>query len=224
MKILTGDVIRANLPAQWRLMNRIVRARFLTGDFATGIRFVDAVAEAAETADHHPDIDLRYLHVDLALVSHSAGGVTQRDLDMAETISGIAAGLGVSAAPERLTEIEIALDTVRAESIAPFWAAVLDGDIGRVQGSAEFFSSYGGTVTENTGQVPPLWFQLAEQHDTPRQRFHLDVWVPDDQAQARIERAVKAGGSVVDTSHAPSFTVLEDKQGNRACICTSGDS
>ena len=99
MKILTGDVIRANLPAQWRLMNRIVRARFLTGDFASGIRFVDAVAEAAETADHHPDIDLRYLHVDLALVSHSAGGVTQRDLDMAETISGIAARLGLDLDP-----------------------------------------------------------------------------------------------------------------------------
>lgn len=224
MKILTGDVIRANLPAQWRLMNRIVRARFLTGDFATGIRFVDAVAEAAETADHHPDIDLRYLHVDLALVSHSAGGVTRRDLDMAETISGIAAGLGIGAAPERLTEIEIALDTARAESIAPFWAAVLGGEIGREQDSEEFDSAYAGSVTENTGQVPPLWFQLTEQHDTPRQRFHLDVYVPADVAQARIERAVKAGGTVVDTEHAPGFTVLEDKQGNRACICTSADS
>lgn len=221
MEILSNSRIHETLAPEWRLVNRTVRARFLSGDFPTGVRFVDAVAEAAEDADHHPDIDLRYLHVDLELTSHSAGGVTRRDISVAARISEIAAGLGIGAAPERLTEIEIALDTPRAESIAPFWAAVLGGDIGEVNGSSGFSSDYGGMVTENTGQVAPLWFQLTDEHPTPRQRFHLDVWVPHDQAQTRIDRAVKAGGTVIDTDHAPSFTVLEDRQGNRACICVS---
>lgn len=212
MDILPNDQVREALPSQWRLVFRTVRARFLTGDFATGIGFVDAVAEAAEAADHHPDIDLRYLHVDLSLISHSAGGVTLRDIRLAAQISEIAAQQGITAAPERLAEVEIVLDTWRAQSIAPFWAAVLDGDIGRENGD---------TVTENTGQVPPLWFQPTDEHAPPRQRFHLDVWVPHDAAQDRISRAVKAGGTVVDDSQAPTFTVLQDRDGNSACICTS---
>jgi 4a-hydroxytetrahydrobiopterin dehydratase len=65
-----------------------------------------------------------------------------------------------------------------------------------------------------------LWFQSTEAHETPRQRFHLDLWLPHDVADERIAAAVAAGGSVVDDSQAPSFTVLADAEGNRACICT----
>ena len=52
----------------------------------TGINFVAAVAKAAEAADHHPDIDIRYTKIICALSTHSAGGITQKDLDMAAEI------------------------------------------------------------------------------------------------------------------------------------------
>ena len=68
--------------------------------------------------------------------------------------------------------------------------------------------------------MPLLWFQDTEAHETPRQRFHLDVWVPHDVAQDRIDAAVAAGGQVVDDSQAPSYVVLADPEGNRACVCT----
>ena len=48
--------------------------------------FVSAVAKAAEAADHHPDIDIRYTKITCTLSTHSAGGVTQKDLDMARKI------------------------------------------------------------------------------------------------------------------------------------------
>jgi 4a-hydroxytetrahydrobiopterin dehydratase len=58
-------------------------------DFVGAIMFVNHVAEQAEDANHHPDIDIRYNKVKLALVSHDAGGLTDRDVAMARTLSSL---------------------------------------------------------------------------------------------------------------------------------------
>ena len=58
--------------------------------FPEGIAFVRRVADAAERVDHHPDIDIRYTKVTLALSTHTANGVTQMDLDLAGQIEGMA--------------------------------------------------------------------------------------------------------------------------------------
>lgn len=60
-------------------------------DFPTAIRIVDEVAVAAEERDHHPDIDIRWRTLHFALSTHSAGGVTGADVELAKTIDGIAA-------------------------------------------------------------------------------------------------------------------------------------
>jgi 4a-hydroxytetrahydrobiopterin dehydratase len=54
--------------------------------FADGIRFVQQIADVADAMDHHPDIDIRYTKVTFSLSSHDAGGITQRDLDLAKKI------------------------------------------------------------------------------------------------------------------------------------------
>jgi 4a-hydroxytetrahydrobiopterin dehydratase len=59
--------------------------------FAEGIAFVQRVAAAADAMDHHPDIDIRYTKVTCTLSTHSAGGITQLDLDLAGKIEGAAA-------------------------------------------------------------------------------------------------------------------------------------
>jgi len=58
-------------------------------DFPAAIHFVNQVAPLAEDAGHHPDIDIRYNRVRLALVSHDAGGITELDISMAKRISEI---------------------------------------------------------------------------------------------------------------------------------------
>jgi 4a-hydroxytetrahydrobiopterin dehydratase len=58
-------------------------------NFVAAMQFVNAVAELAEGAGHHPDIDIRYNRVRLALVSHDAGGLTERDFDLAAAIDGL---------------------------------------------------------------------------------------------------------------------------------------
>lgn len=212
-KVTTQQILDAGLP-DWRMLAQALHARFSTGDFASGLTFVTAVAQEAESANHHPDLTLTYPHVDVRLVSHDAHGITRRDLDLARRISEIAAGQGVAAQPEVLAEVVLALDTADADAIGPFWAALLTGSVDARDGD---------DITDPHGRVPLLWFQTTDPHEVPRQRFHLDLWVPHDLAEARIAAAVAAGGQVVDDSAAPSFVVLADPEGNRACVCTCLD-
>ena len=65
-------------------------------DFLTGVRIVAEVAEAAEAMDHHPDIDIRWRTLLFGLSTHSAGGVTQLDVELAHRISAIATDLGAT--------------------------------------------------------------------------------------------------------------------------------
>ena len=74
-----------NLPG-WSRRGDVITRTFQFRDFLTGINFVTAVAKAADAADHHPDIDIRYTKVTCTLSTHSAGGITQKDLDLAKQI------------------------------------------------------------------------------------------------------------------------------------------
>lgn len=221
--LTTQEILDARLD-DWRKLAQAFHARFLTGDFVTGLKFVTAVTEAAERADHHPDVTLTYPLVDLTLISHDAlvraddgaperrvSWVTQRDIDLARRISEIAHEQGIAAEPRAVTQIELALDTADLVAAGPFWAALLTGTTDSLTGD---------DVVDPTGRVPLLWFQHTDAHETPRQRFHIDLWVPHDVAEERIAAAVAAGGRVVDDEQAPSFVVLADPDGNKACVCT----
>ena len=72
---------------------------------------MNRIGALAEEANHHPDVDLRYPHVNVTLFSHDVFGVTSRDIDLARAISAAAADLGVEADPTATSVVEIALDT-----------------------------------------------------------------------------------------------------------------
>jgi 4a-hydroxytetrahydrobiopterin dehydratase len=72
-----------------------IRCKYVAPDFPAAIALVDAVAVAAEEANHHPDIDIRWRDVLFVLSTHSAGGVTDKDLRLAGRIDGIARGMGI---------------------------------------------------------------------------------------------------------------------------------
>jgi 4a-hydroxytetrahydrobiopterin dehydratase len=205
-----ADVEAAGL-ADWRQLFEALRTRFLTGDFATGLTFVDRIGELAEAANHHPDVDLRYPHVNVALCSHDVFGVTTRDLDLAREISAAAAELGVTADPTATSVVEIALDTWDHQEIKPFWKAVL---------AMDDHPRYDVELRDLAGAQPTIWFQDTDEHAEPRQRFHLDVRVPAEVAEERVAAALAAGGTLVTDEFAPRFVVLADPQGNQACVTT----
>jgi 4a-hydroxytetrahydrobiopterin dehydratase len=70
----------------WTCDGSAIRKSFTFGKFADGIRFVDRVAIAADALDHHPDIDVRYTTITMVLSTHSAGGLTRKDFELAERI------------------------------------------------------------------------------------------------------------------------------------------
>ncbi|MFO7590956.1 MAG: 4a-hydroxytetrahydrobiopterin dehydratase [Acidimicrobiia bacterium] len=93
MQRLDDDQISAGLEALsgWdREGDEIVRV-FELETFPAAIAFVDRVAVLAEEADHHPDLDIRYRRVRVALTTHDAGGLSQLDLDLAGRIQQSAA-------------------------------------------------------------------------------------------------------------------------------------
>jgi 4a-hydroxytetrahydrobiopterin dehydratase len=213
---LTADEVREAGLDDWRHLLTGIRARFRTGDFATGLQLVDRIGAAAEEANHHPDISLTYPEVIVTLSSHDVGGITSRDLDLARQISGFAAELGAGADVSGLTQLEPGLDTSTPERLGPFYAALLGGDVDN------------GEPVDPSGQVPGIWFQGPGDDDDgvplppqdPEQRWHFDVWVPHDDAERRLQAVLAAGGTLVSDAEAPSFWVVADADGNRSCICT----
>ncbi len=207
---LTGDQVLQEGLADWRQLLEALHTRFRTGDFVTGLSLANAIGAAAEAANHHPDLDLRYPHLDVRLTSHDAHGLTARDVALAREISRLAAEAGVVADPAAVAVVEIGLDTADDGPLVAFWRALYGLDP----------VATGGEVRDPSGQLPTLWFQGTEPHETPRQRFHLDVIVPHDVAEQRVAAALAAGGTLVTDAHAPAFWVLADADGNQACVCT----
>lgn len=93
MAELNPEQIKGALPAvkDWKKQSAAIARTFQFQDFAGAMEFVNKVAQAAEEANHHPDIDIRWNKVTLTLATHSEGGLTQKDFDLAKRIDGLAA-------------------------------------------------------------------------------------------------------------------------------------
>jgi 4a-hydroxytetrahydrobiopterin dehydratase len=91
---LTDAEIGTRLAAlpEWMREGDAIQRRWTFPTFAEGIRFVDRVAVLADAADHHPDIDIRWTAVTMTLSTHSAGGLTAKDFDLAARIAAAAEG------------------------------------------------------------------------------------------------------------------------------------
>jgi 4a-hydroxytetrahydrobiopterin dehydratase len=208
---LTGQQIADAGLDGWAFLVDGLQARIRTKNFVTGLQVVNAIGEAAEAMNHHPDLDLRYSRVDVRLSSHDAGGVTERDLRLARRIGEIAAAAGAEVECDSVSRFELGLDSPAAGEIAPFWAAVLDAE--HVDGDGY------DDVADRYGVLPLIWFQKSGAEE-PRQRWHPDLWVDPARVRPRIEAALAAGGTLVKDDRAPSFWVLADPQGNKVCLCT----
>ncbi|ACQ80339.1 pterin-4-alpha-carbinolamine dehydratase [Beutenbergia cavernae DSM 12333] len=226
MDMLNGEqIVAANL-TDWRKLAQGLHARYVVADFGTAARFVAAVGEAGDALGHHPRVSIGRGYVDLKLVSddaiyrdgegteHVVEWVTQQDVDLARRITEIAADHEVAADPASVSDIELGLDTARSATIAPVWAALLTGSA-----EAQGRGSPSDEIRDATGRVPNLWFGDVDEYETPRQRFHIEVYVAPEVAVQRIAAVVAAGGTVVDESNAPALTVIADQDGNQGIVC-----
>ena len=91
MAKLTEDEIQTQVGAldDWSLEGKSISRTFEFKDFAEAMKFVNAVADLAEEAWHHPDIDIRWNKVTLTMSTHSEGGLTEKDFELARSLEGL---------------------------------------------------------------------------------------------------------------------------------------
>jgi 4a-hydroxytetrahydrobiopterin dehydratase len=193
----------------WRVLSRGAGAYFSTPSFERGVELVNEIATLAAAQNHHPDIDLRYSSVTVRLITHEVGGLSERDVELAQKISLSAETLGLLADPTRVEDVQVAIDALDIPTVRAFWRAVLNY---RDEGDEDLLDS--------DARGPSFWFQQMDAPRTERNCIHIDVYVPHDEARTRVASAIAAGGRLVTDEFAPSWWVLADPEGNEACVAT----
>lgn len=205
---MTGTEAQERAP-KWRLILGELQLSLRFPDFASALEFLNAVGAVAEEQNHHPRITLGWGRVNLAVSSHDVGGLTERDVAFAHAVDALVVQHSATPAHDALTQCEIAIDTIDAATILPFWEAVLG-----------YERAGDDALVDPNELAPAVWFQQLDEPRPVRNRIHLDVTVAHDQAQHRIDAALAAGGRLVSDERAPRFWILADADGNEACICT----
>lgn len=201
-QITAGQFHMADGVEDWRCLYHVVSAYFPTGSLDKGI---ELVAEIGRLADEH---EQQYLTLDLrrAGVTVSLG---VRDVALARRISAAAKQLGIPADPSAVQLINVTLDALVSADVLPFWRALL--------GYRQLGDDY---LFDPARRGPGFGLQHMDAARPQRNRLHLDVAVPHDQAEARVAAALAAGGRLVSDAHAPMWWILADAEGNEACVAT----
>jgi 4a-hydroxytetrahydrobiopterin dehydratase len=206
-QISDAEFSAADGTGDWRVLFWGAKALFETGDFATGARFVAAIAEDAAALDHAPLVDMRPDTVTVQVLTVGVG-LSDLDLQLARRISQTAARLGLRADPSAVQHVQLAIDAVDHPAVMAFWSAAL----GYVPvGPAD--------LVQPNLIGPPVWFQ-EKAHVSPRNRIHVDVSVPHDQAEARVAAILAAGGRMLGDKYAPESWSLIDPEGNVVDVAT----
>ena len=193
----------------WRALFGGAQAHFRTGSYPAGLALVAAIGRLAAAADHHADVDLRPESVTVRVKTDDLGDLSERDVELARQISAAARELDVPADPSAVQTVQISIDALVSAEVMPFWRAVLGY---RQVGDED--------VVDPHGRWPSIWFQQMDAPRPQRNRIHVDICVPHDQAEARVAAALAAGGHVVYDKGAPTWWTLADTEGNEVDIAT----
>jgi 4a-hydroxytetrahydrobiopterin dehydratase len=215
-KLSRGEASAAVTGLGWRYVLGEFRTEVETGSLPLAAD-VAARAAAEPGAEGHLRMDVRSDRVIFALQTAAVEWVTPEDVDLARRISAVAEEFrlttraGIGERSRSVQVLEFAIDAMDAATIRPFWKAVL-GYVDEHGGA--------GALVDPLGEGPAIWFQQMDAPRPQRNRIHLDISVPHDEAEARIRATLAAGGRLTYDAEAPAFWVLADAEGNEACITT----
>ena len=201
----------------WRVLGGDgATAYFRTPSFATSAKLVQAISALAGVDDERPAVDVRHDGVTVRMITFTKdyAGMTQRHVELARQISAAARKLGFTADPSAVQSLSIIPGATSRSEVMPFWRAAL-GYEPRIDSPAE-------DLVDAHDRGPAFWFeQMEESRPGGGGAIHVVIWVPYEQAQARIAAALAAGGRMVRDEFAPSWWTLADAAGNEADIATT---
>jgi pterin-4a-carbinolamine dehydratase len=196
-RITAAAFHRAAGVADWRVTAAGPQAGFTAASLADAAALVAPVVATAERLGLLPDLDVRPEAVVVTLPHRDWDGIPAAATEFAAAVSAAAAALGLAADPARTQAIGIYIAQHSGADARPFFEAVLG------------YRPFGDTdAVDPLRRGPQLAFNPIRGDVPARGRTHLDVTVPADQAQARVDAALEAGGRLVDASHAPNWWTL----------------
>ncbi len=206
-QISDAEFSTADGVAEWRALFWGAKTLYETGDFATGAALVAAIAEEADALGHAPLIDLRPDTVTVQVITPGVG-LSDLDLELARRISRVAARQGLTADPSVVQHVQLAFDAADPSAVMQFWRAALG------------YVSVGPQDIVEPNLIGPTASFTEKKYVAPRNRIHIDVSVPHDQAQARVDAVIAAGGRILGDKYAPAWWSLIDAEGNVVDIAT----
>jgi 4a-hydroxytetrahydrobiopterin dehydratase len=166
----------------------------------------------AEGSGRRPDVDLRSDGVTVRLKVSETGELSEGDVALAREISTAARELGLPVDLTGLQSYQIAIDALVIPDVKPFWASVLG------------YLQIADILVDPHFEGPTIWLQQMDAPRPERNRIHIDLYLPEDQAHARIQAAVAAGGRIVNDAHAPGWWTLADPEGNEVDVAPWPDA
>lgn len=213
--ISISDFLGADGVERWRVLSDGACAFYPTSDFAESTRFVEALGGIEGIGAHPPRVDVRHDGVTVWFITKRAEGygLSRADLELARAVDRLATAHGLTADPSGVQSLLVIPGGPDTSTILPFWRAIL-GYEPRIDSPEE-------DLVDPHDRDAALWLeQMDEPRGDGKGAIHVAVWVPEEQARARVEAAVAAGGRVVYDEQAPSWVTLEDPAGNQADVAT----
>jgi 4a-hydroxytetrahydrobiopterin dehydratase len=190
----------------WRVLAYAAATYFRTGSLVEGSELAESICELAEGSDGSLDVNLRPDGVTVRIRVNERGQLTETHAALAGAVSAGARELGAVVDLSGLKEFQIAIDAMVIPDVTPFWEAVLGYE--RI---ADF-------LFDPRFEGPTFWFQQMDAPRPQRNRIHVDLYVPQEQAPTRIDAALAAGGRVVHDADAPEWWTLADPEGNEVDV------
>ncbi|MCY7411879.1 MAG: hypothetical protein LH471_02395 [Salinibacterium sp.] len=188
---------RARGVADWRVTGTGPQAVFTATSLSHAARLIAPVVAATERLGILPDVDVRPEGVVVRIPSRSSAGIPAAATEFAAAVSQAAAELLLTADPSLAQSIGIYVAQHSQADVRPFFMAALG------------YEAFGDTDAVDPLRCgPQLAFNPITGDPPARGRTHLDIFVPADQAQARVDAALTAGGRLADDSHAPAWWSL----------------
>jgi 4a-hydroxytetrahydrobiopterin dehydratase len=190
----------------WRVLAYAAATHFRTASLVEGSELAESICELAEGSDGSLDVNLRSDGVTARIRVNERGQLTEDHAALAGAISAGARELGAQIDLSGLKEFQIAIDAMVIPDVMPFWQAVLG------------YERIDDVLFDPRWEGPTFWFQQMDVPRPQRNRIHIDLYVPQDQAHARIDAARAAGGRIVYEANPPEWWTLADPEGNEVDV------